>query len=177
MIVYLMRHFTVSFNWKKIYNSFEFDSACEVYDNSVIIPETIKFMPSIKSVYISTLPRAEETFESLGLKSKPIKTFLLDEVPLKSFIKTKFKIPLFLWLFIGRMEWLLNIGKGEKRADTKKRINSFISLMEEKNQDCLVIGHGFYFFWLKKELKRKQYLGMTTFHHKNGEVVPFSKML
>lgn len=172
-----MRHFKVNYNWGKIYNSFEFDKACEVYDKSSITSKNIYFNNDIKTVYISTLLRAEKTFESLGLDDEPIKTSLLDEVPLKSFVETSFKMPLSLWLFFSRLQCLLNIGQGEKISDVKKRINNFINLLEEKNQDCLVIGHGFYLYFLKKELKKRKYLGVNSFHHKNGDIVEFSKSL
>ena len=108
MKVYLMRHFKVDFNWKKKYNSEEFDLACKMYDSNPIVSsrETLDF--EVDKVYISGLSRTSETANALGLTKKINMTDLLNEVPMKSFIDTPLRLPTSIWLVFGRLQWFLN---------------------------------------------------------------------
>ncbi len=176
MKIYLMRHFKVNFSWKKMYNSADFDIAYNAYDNSLIIPKNIGLNISFKNLYISHLSRTNETFKSLRLTSTPVKTDLLNEVPLKSFTKLPFKIPTTLWFVIGRIQWYFNISRQiEGKRKTNLRIKEFLALIEKEKQDCLIIGHGFYFAQMRIILKKNGYLGHNIRHYKNGQVVEFIK--
>ena len=173
-----MRHFKVDFNWKKMYNSSEFDFACNTYDKSPIVPNYNSININFKDLYISSLSRTNDTAKSLGLTNTPIKTELLNEVPLKSFTESSLKIPTTLWLVIGRIQWYFNINRQiEGKRKTSQRIEKFINLIEGKNLDCLIVGHGFYFSQLKKELKKNKYLGSNTRYYKNGQIIEFNKSI
>ena len=171
-----MRHFKVDFNWKKIYNSTEFDFACDTYDKSPIMPDYNNLDIDFKDVYTSHLSRTNETAESLGLKNTTFKTDLLNEVPMKSFTESFLKIPTTLWFIIGRIQWYFNINRQtEGKQKTEERINEFINIIEHKKQNCLVIGHGFYFSQMKKTLKKNRYSGSNTRYYKNGQIIEFMK--
>ena len=177
MNIYLMRHFKVDFGWKKKYSSKEFEIACKEYDNSDIINQNIRFdSKGIQQVYISDLIRSDLTYKALKIDIKSDKTELINEVPIVPFINTKFKLPTFIWMTFGRIQWLLNIKKQpEIRYDTLKKIETLISRLEKEKNDTLIIGHGFYFSQLKKVLKKKRYSGKGKSHYKNGEIVKFNK--
>ncbi len=173
-----MRHFKVDFKWKKSYNSTEFDHDCDSYDNSQIIPSSEKYNIKCDNVYISELSRSYDTFKLLELPNTPIKTNLIDEVPLRSFFKTSYRLPMAIWFVIGRIQWYFNFNRQpEKKSDTQQKIDRIIEIIENKNSDCLIIGHGIYFILLKKTLLKKNYSGNNTNHYKNGQVVEFSKIV
>ncbi len=177
MNIYLMRHFKVDFEWEKKYSSKEFKIACEKYDNCDIVIQNIEFdSKDIQQIYISDLIRSDLTYKALKIDIKADKTELINEVPIAPFINTKFKLPTFIWMVFGRIQWLLNIKKQpEIRYDTLKKIEILISRLEKENNDTLIIGHGFYFSELKRVLKKRKYSGKGKSHYKNGEIVKFNK--
>lgn len=123
-----MRHFKVDFSWEKAYDSNEFDCACDEYDKSPIIPDYDNLDIGFKDVYISHLSRTNETAKSLRIKNEIIKTDLLNEVPIRSFIRSSFKIPTFLWFIAGRVQWYFNCKRQiEGKFKTEQRINELIS--------------------------------------------------
>ena len=177
MKLYLMRHFKVDYQWKTMYTSSEFNSACNLYDKSQIISTSSKEIDlEITVIYVSELSRTNNTAALLGLNKTIIKTELLNEVPMKSFSKLKFKIPTIVWFIVGRIQWYFNCNsKVEGRTKTKQRIQEFLNILEQNKEDCLIIGHGFYFSQMKKELHKRNFLGSNTSYYKNGELHSFVK--
>jgi len=177
MDIYLMRHFKVDFEWEKKYSSKEFKIACDNYDNSDIINQTIEFDSNdVQQIYISDLIRSNLTYKSLNIDIKTNKTDLINEVPILPFIKTKFKLPTSIWMILGRIQWFLNIKRQpEIRRDTLNKIETLISQLEKEKNNTLIIGHGFYFSQLKRVLKKMNYSGNGKSHYKNGEVIKFNK--
>ena len=175
MKIYLMRHFKVDFTWKKLYSSSDFSNACSTYDKRNIIPDSSTQLDmKYEDIHISGLRRTKDTAMALGLGTNLIKSNLLNEVPMTAFTRSKIVLPTALWLTIGRLQWALNSKKQpEKKYETDRRIEEFINLIESKNRDCLVIGHAFYFARLKKELKRRKYVGSSISYYKNGSIVEF----
>lgn len=179
MKLYLLRHFKVDFKWERMYNSIGFDIACKTYNTSSVIKKNLDLEKFKKNdlVYISTLTRTRETAKLIGIDTEIYKTKLLDEVPLKSFINTSLKIPLIVWMVIGRIQWYLNIKRqAETKTETIKRIYKMIDCIESTNKNALIIGHGFYFYQMEKILKDKNYLGNRKKQYKNGEMVEFKKV-
>ena len=178
MNIYLMRHFKVNFNWKKKYSSKEFKIACEEYDNSNIVIQNTEFdSKDIQQIYISNLIRSNLTYKALKIEIKANKKELINEVPIAPFVNTNLKLPIFIWMTFGRIQWLLNIKQQpETKRDTLKKIKSLINLLEEEKKDTLIIGHGFYFSQLKRELKKNKYSGKRKLYFKNGEIVKFIKL-
>jgi hypothetical protein len=43
----------------------------------------------------------------------------------------------------------------EKRKYTQKRIWEFIDLLEKRNEDCVIVGHAFFFICLLKALRKR----------------------
>jgi len=177
MNIYLMRHFKVDFEWKKKYSSREFKIACDKYDNFNIINQSVEFnSKDVQQIYISNLIRSSLTYKALRVDIKANKTNLINEVPIVPFIKTKIKLPTFVWMIAGRIQWYLNIEKQpEIKRDTLKKIETLINILEKEKINTLIIGHGFYFSQLKRVLKKRGYLGNGKSHYKNGEVIKFNK--
>ena len=176
MDIYLMRHFKVDFEWKKKYDSTEFNLACERYDRSDIIKQDVGFYKKDIQIYISELIRSELTYKALGIDVEATMTGLINEVPITSFTKTNLKLPTWVWKVMGRLQWFLNIKRQpEIRIQTLNRIEALMNTIEDQKKDILIIGHGFYFSQLKRVLKNMGYSGNGKSYYKNGEIVKFNK--
>lgn len=174
MTITFIRHSKVIFEWKAFYHSHDFDMACRYYDNaSTLSSGSLKLAG--KSVYISEMKRAEETAQNFLIGEKElIRTALLDEIPLNSFMDTRIKLPTFIWMIAGRLQWYFNGSRqAEIRKKSKLRINHFLNLLEEKNEDCTIIGHGFYFAQMVTEIKKRKALGNTKKRIRNEEIRTF----
>ena len=59
------------------------------------------------------------------------------------------------WNVTGRIQWFFNNSKQkENRLQTEKRANQFVKVVMEKNEDCVVVTHGFFMHMLVSELKK-----------------------
>ncbi|MCJ7841019.1 histidine phosphatase family protein [Lederbergia sp. NSJ-179] len=124
----------------------------------------------------SDLPRAVQTAKNL-CTCKMIETPLLREVPLTAFSQKKFKLPLALWNFAGRVAWSYShSSQEEKRPDTLKRAEQFLELLESVQQkNILIVSHGFFLMELAKVLEKSGYSGKKKRHYKNGEMIIFKR--
>lgn len=160
MQITMIRHEKVDMQWSKKYNSVTYDLACDKYDRCPIIFSQGEYFETdeTKSVYISELSRTYETACRIFKKTEFCKTAFLNEVPLKSFKDTDKMYPLWLWNLAGRVQWLL---RSERQVETKKdtilRAEKMINLLEEHQQDCYLVTHGFYMRTLIRELKKRGY--------------------
>ena len=174
MKVVLIRHGKVNFRWKAWYTSEQFTEACMKYDQAPIMKEGYS-IPNEKysSYYISTLPRTRETAQNnLGEKDY-ISTDLINEVPLSASFDTGVKLPLLFWNLTGRLQWYFNSNRQkENKLQTEKRAKQFVKMLMEKNEDCLVVTHGFFMHTLVAELKRAHFgIENSSLKYANGEWV------
>ena len=59
---------------------------------------------------------------------------------------------------MGRFQWFLqNDRQAESKTETIMRTKRMITLLEERQEDCYLITHGFYMRVFIKELKKKGY--------------------
>lgn len=159
MKITLIRHGKVNLKWKKWYTSKEFDGDCTEYDRAPICTCELKREKPKGAVYISTLPRSRQTAEQLFCDTVYVETELLNEVPLKSFCDCRISLPLWLWNVGGRIQWLLqNSRQSESKANSKKRARRLIEQLEENNQDCILVSHGFFMRVLIGELKNQGFV-------------------
>lgn len=161
MKIYIIRHGRVNMKWEKKYDSKDYDKACSIYDISPVqkIDEKINTL-SEEKIYISELSRTFDTASQLfnRKESDYIKTGLLNEVPLRSFMDTKHEMPLLLWNIIGRLQWKFsNKRQMETINQTYNRADKAIEFLERENRDCYVVTHGFFMRVLIKQLKKKEY--------------------
>lgn len=171
-MIYFLRHFKVKDNSKSWLNSEEFNQWVKSYDtfeleyNSVVLPK------NIDKIYVSSQNRAIKSADFLNLNYKI--NDLLVEVPIKSFIYTKFKLPKWLWLFVGRLAWFFNFKQIENKKETDKRVEDFIKNLDI-NSNILIISHGFFMMLLIKKLKKSAYTGNISKSIKNRETYVLQK--
>ena len=148
--------------------------ACLQYDFSSVTSRK-KLDIQEKTVYVSTQSRSEDTAKSLLVGKKNfIKTDLLNEIPLVSFIDTNIYLPTMAWMIIGRLQWYFNhTQQKEIRTKSIERINQFLDHLEQKQQDCIIIGHGFYFAQMVNEMKKRGIMGNMRKKIKNDEIREF----
>ena len=166
-MIYFLRHFKVKDSSKNWLNSDEFDKWVKGYDtfeleyNDVVLPK------NIDKIHVSSQIRAIKSADFLNLDYEI--NDLLVEVPIKSFINTKFKLPKWLWLFAGRLTWFFNFKQIETKKETNKRVEDFIKNLDI-NSNILIISHGFFMMLLIKKLKKIGYNGNISKKMKNGKV-------
>jgi broad specificity phosphatase PhoE len=171
-LIYFLRHFKVKDNSKSWLNSEEFNQWVKSYDtfeleyNSVVLPK------NIDKIYVSSQNRAIKSADFLNLNYKI--NDLLVEVPIKSFIYTRFKLPKWLWLFVGRLAWFFNLKQLETKEETNERIENFIQNLD-MNSNILIISHGFFMILLLKKLKKIGYRGDIQRRIGNGKVYILEK--
>ncbi len=171
-MIYFLRHFKVKDNSKSWLNSEEFNQWVKSYDtfeleyNSVVLPK------NIDKIYVSSQNRAIKSADFLNLNYKI--NDLLVEVPIKSFIYTRFKLPKWLWLFVGRLAWFFNLKQLETKEETNERIENFIQNLD-MNSNILIISHGFFMILLLKKLKKIGYRGDIPRRIGNGKVYILEK--
>lgn len=165
--IYLFRHFKVKDSSSSWLNSDEFDNWVKDYDTFKLEYTDIVLPKNIDKIYVSSQNRAIKSANFLNLDYEI--NDLLVEVPIKSFINTKFKLPKWLWLFIGRATWFLNLTKNENRKQTTKRVETFISDID-LNNNILIISHGFFMMLLVKKLKNVGYTRNISSKMSNGKV-------
>ncbi len=127
MKIVIIRHGKVNYKWNKWYTSEEFERACREYDEAPISEERYR-VPDIEyqNIIISGLSRTRETAGHLHVNAKMKKTDLINEVPIKSSVDTKLKLPIWFWNVSGRLQWFVSSPRqDESRVETRKRARRF----------------------------------------------------
>ena len=166
-MIYFLRHFKVNDSSKNWLNSNEFDKWVKDYD-TFELEYTDGILPrNIDKIYVSSQNRAIKSADFLNLDYEI--NDLLVEVPIKSFINTKFKLPKWLWLFVGRVAWFFNFKQIENKKETNKRVEHFIQNLD-MTANILIIFHGFFMMLLVKKLKKIGYTGNISSKMSKGKV-------
>lgn len=175
MKIYIIRHAKVNMKWPKQCNSNEFDTACMIYNRSDIKKiNNANINISNDNIYVSGMKRSIRTAQILFPTSKYHIVSSISEVPLKSFTDTNSSFPLWLWNIIGRVQWFFNSSRqDEKRKDTILRAKKIIIQLENRDEDCVLVTHGFYMKTLLQVLKNKGYNvhGNKLFKFSNLQIV------
>lgn len=144
-MIYFLRHFKVKDSSNSWLNSEEFDKWVKDYDTFELEYSDIVLPKNLDKIYVSSQIRAIKSADFLNLDYEI--DDLLVEVPIKSFINTKSKLPKWLWLFTGRLAWFFNFKQIEKKKETDKRVEDFIKNLDI-NSNILIISHGFFMMLL-----------------------------
>ncbi|MBQ2407039.1 MAG: histidine phosphatase family protein [Lachnospiraceae bacterium] len=175
MRITIIRHGKVNMEWPKKCSSIDFDMACAEYDRSDL--EGINITPICEDadkIYVSTLPRSVHTAEILFPNRKYYEMPEIGEVPLRSFMDTEKRLPLWMWNILGRVQWYIGSSRQlEKRNSTIQRANKVIDLCESQNKDCILVTHGFFMKTLIRVLKKRKYQlsGNNQFTIKNLQLI------
>lgn len=175
MRIVLIRHGRVLVEWKKSYTPAGYDAENELYDRSPIAPLEPIDIP-IEKVYVSTLPRTEATAAFLVGEKRLEKTSLINEVPIRSPFDSARSWPVHFLNFLATLQWHGGSRRQrETRARTDLRIDAFLDKIEAEGEDCIVVGHGIYFYEMMKIMKRRGYSGEPRRYMRNGEIVEFRR--
>ncbi len=174
MKIVLIRHGKVNYRWKSWYTANQFDEACRQYDQAPVMKSGYSIPDGKYSAYyISTLPRTRETAQNIFGDQDYSSTDLINEVPISASLYTRVKLPILFWYFTGRMQWYFNNSRQkEGRLRTEKRAKQFVKMLTEKNEDCVVVTHGFFMRTLVAEFKKAHFsIENNTFAYANGQCV------
>ena len=171
--VTIIRHGKVKHTWEKKCSSEEFDEECRRYDIAPIEEMKCIAIDDTFKIYISTLDRSYQTARKIFGERAFCSTKLINEVPLKSAFDTQLKLPTWFWNISGRLQWLANSSRQpESRAQTVKRAECFTHGIVERNEDCVLVTHGFFMHTLISVMKRRGFnCDKTSAHYKNGEAI------
>ncbi len=173
MKVTIIRHGKVKHIWKKSCSSDEFDEECRLYDTAPIEEMARVATNEVPTIYVSILDRSTQTAKMLYGERDFFKSELIHEVPMKAAFDTKLKLPIWVWYFLGRIQWMTdNKRQPETRKQTVERAERFTKDIIEKNEDCVLISHGFFMHTLISVMKRKGFNSdRTSAFYKNGEAI------
>ena len=170
----IIRHGKVDFRWRKWSTSEQFNKDCKMYDEAPTF-SLISDVSQIDSqnIYISNLQRSKETAIQLFGEKDFISTKLLDEVPLCAGFISNRKLPLIFWNVSGRLQWIFNIHtQKECRKETIYRAEQFIEMITEKENDCIIVTHGFFMHTLLSQMKKQAFqISHSRLSYSNGECV------
>lgn len=174
MRVMIIRHGKVDFQWRKWSTSEQFNKDCKMYNEAPIF-SLVSNVPQInhQTVYISTLQRSKETAIQLFGEKDFIATKLLDEVPLCASVISNTKLPLIFWNVSGRLQWFFNRhSQKECRKETIYRAKQFIEMIIKKDNDCIIVTHGFFMHTLLSQMKKQVFkISHIRLSYSNGECI------
>lgn len=159
MGITVIRHGKVDMRWPRRCDAEEFDKACVRYDKADIVPLHVEKKEHVTGkVYVSTQSRSLKTAEALFGAREYIQMSGLCEVPLRSFVSLRFRLPLWVWNVAGRLQWYFGGGRQpECRSDTIKRAEAVIRQIA-KEEECVVVTHGFFMKTFLGQLKKAGYV-------------------
>ncbi|MDQ0216349.1 broad specificity phosphatase PhoE [Oikeobacillus pervagus] len=176
MKIGLIRHFQVHIDTPTFMSSKEFSQWVYDYDRADILKKDVDLLGIQWDIcYTSNLPRAIQTAEMI-FPHLVLEREELREVPIFPITNCKLVLPHFLWMIAGRIAWYLSHpSQLETKNATKVRAKQFVQqILKEKNQNIIVVSHGFFLSVLTKVLQKNGFEGKRkTF--KNGELLLFEK--
>lgn len=83
------------------------------------------------------------------------------------------KLPLIFWNVSGRLQWFCNVhSQKECREKTVYRAEQFIEMIIEKENDCIIVTHGFFMHTLLSQMKKQGFqISHLRISYSNGECV------
>ena len=163
----------MKYRWNKTYNSDSFMQAQIDYDNADIVHQKVDLPLSYDYALLSTLKRSMDTYNLLNLSVPFERTELLNEIPLAPYRSSTKQISVLKWLVFGRIHWFLNIkSQPESRRDSKRKVEQIVDFLIERNENCLIIGHGVRLGLLVKKLISKGFKGSYIRDPRNG--IPYT---
>jgi broad specificity phosphatase PhoE len=173
--VVLIRHFKVGFRWKFFYNTAEYEVDCGGYNTAPVVTSDLK-ISSTDRLITSTMNRAIETSRHIFGRDADAAENNLCEVPMKPFVKTKLKFPKLVWDIIGRLQWRLNHkNQPEPFNKSRERVKTFVEDLVAKNQNVVIVCHGWIIKLMIRELKRHGFRGPNPLFIKNATPYEFNR--
>jgi broad specificity phosphatase PhoE len=177
MKIGLVRHFEVIHSSKKLVNSAEFNEWVSQYDIADVKQSPVDLGDNNWDLcFSSDLHRALQTAQRIS-NCKIVTTDCLREVPISPILNTNLRLPVPLWLGLGRMGWIFsNRSQPESRLQTVKRINGLLTqILSLKESNILLVTHGFLMGLIQKELLNNGFRGERFVKARNGIIYVFQK--
>lgn len=135
-------------------------------------PSLIKW----EKCFSSDLPRAVKTAQKL-FDGQTIETRALRELAIFPPTNRKIKLPILLWLFLGRIAWMLaDKSQIESKLMFEERVNYILEeIILKEDNDVLIVSHGFLMMFLRKELVKRGFKGPKFKRAENGKIYVFEK--
>lgn len=158
MSIIVIRHGKVDMRWPRWCSAEEFDNACRQYEEADILPIPVGQKETVMGkIYVSTQARSLKTAKALFGDREYIQTGSICEVPLRSFAKVSFRLPLWVFYAAGRLQWYFGCGRQEEgRAGTVRRAKEAVG-RAAREEDCVVVTHGFFMKVFLRQLKKAGY--------------------
>lgn len=178
MVLGLVRHFSVIMPEKKLfYNASDFSGAMDTYDRSPVKTNGVDLGGYEWEVcYSSSLPRAVATAKNI-FAGEIIETDLIREVPMSPFTDSGILLPSFVWHIGARIAWFNNKeSQPETRAETFRRIEKFVDLLEQSGKvRILIVTHGFFMRVFTEHLAKHGFRGKIDDRPRNGRLYVYNK--
>ncbi len=161
MIVGIVRHNKVDYNFPFFTNSENFNKIFQEYSDASIVNNNIKQVENWDICFSSPLKRTCDSAK-YHFKGEVVCHDELKEIPIKAPFKFKFKLPIHLWFLISRIAWYFN---RKSQPETKRkclyRAEKFLAecFFNNENKKVLIVTHGSFMFCLKKILKKNGFKG------------------
>ncbi|VBB05684.1 Hypothetical protein LUCI_0895, partial [Lucifera butyrica] len=110
--------------------------------------------------YSSDLPRALKTAQKI-YSGQVVETKALRELVICPPTDRNIKLPVPLWLILGRMAWMLSHkSQIESKLLFEKRVKYILEeLILKEDRNVLLVSHGFIMMFLRKELIKRGFIG------------------
>lgn len=179
MKIGLIRHFTVnqSFSGRSLMTPGQYCHWLADYDNADIHQGSVNLGGvAWEKCYSSDASRAVKTARGL-FPGEIIVRQNLRELQIYPIVDNNVRLPLDLWVVLGRIAWLLNHpSQKEPRPEFKKRLSAFVDeLLSQKERAILVVSHGGFMYFLRKELVKHGFRGPWFFIPPNGRLYVYEK--
>jgi len=164
MKVGLVRHFAVDYEcphrWQ-LMTPEQFVNWVNEYNKAEVIPKKCELNSTVwDKCYSSDLPRAIKTAQAL-FDGEIVEAKMLREVVIYPPTTKNVKLPLALWLAMGRIAWILSHeSQMETKKDFEQRLSGIVEEMILKERgNILLVSHGFLMIFLRKELVKLGFNG------------------
>jgi broad specificity phosphatase PhoE len=174
MTVTLIRHYKVIHARQRRYTPAGYLSALKEYDDADVANQHVQLPREYQRIITSTLKRTRQTLGFLYGQREHEQTPLLDEVPMAPFTDKDREYDAAFLDVMARIQWAFNNPRQpETKAMTVARANAFVDGFLREGASCLVIGHGFFFRILSREMLKRGFSGKAIVYMRNGECCTF----
>ena len=170
MTVTLLRHYTVLHVRRRRCTPHGYLLALREYDTADVRDQKVSLPFEPQRIITSTLRRTEQTLAFLYGAREHERTALLNEVPMAPFTDRDREYDAVFLDVMARMQWMAGSGRQpETRKMTVARARGFMDRYLVDDAHYLLIGHGFFFQTLSRELIRRGFEGRAITFIRNGE--------